>query len=91
MKRRWLIIGAAIILIATAAFAFAQYSGFNLPWISIDGGGNRSQAGAFELFGTIGQPDAGAVSGDGFFLNGGFVKENPLREQPSIFLPVIIK
>ena len=40
---------------------------------TIDGGGvMHSPDGDFELSGTIGQPDAGVIGGDGFTLMGGF-------------------
>ncbi len=40
---------------------------------TINGGGvMRSTGGDFELSGTIGQPDAGVMEGDGFTLTGGF-------------------
>ncbi len=46
---------------------------FDLSWHTIDGGGvMRSTGGDFELSGTIGQPDAGAMSGGNFTLTGGF-------------------
>lgn len=46
---------------------------FDLSWHSIDGGGAmRSAGGAFELSGTIGQPDAGRMSSGAFQLTGGF-------------------
>ncbi len=47
--------------------------GFDLTWNTIDAGGvMRSTGGAFELSGTIGQPDAGRLSGGAFELTGGF-------------------
>jgi len=46
---------------------------FDLSWHTVDGGGvMRSTGGDFELSGTIGQPDAGAMSGGNFTLTGGF-------------------
>ena len=45
---------------------------FSVSWYSIDGGGGTSVGGTFELSGTIGQPDAGNLSGGGFELRGGF-------------------
>ena len=48
-------------------------AGFEITWYSIDGGGGmRSTGGDFELSGTIGQPDAGRMSGGDFTLTGGF-------------------
>lgn len=43
-----------------------------LTWSTIDGGGGYSAGDAFELEGTIGQPDAGAMAGGDFVLIGGF-------------------
>ncbi len=46
---------------------------FELTWYTVDGGGATfSTGGDFELGGTIGQPDAGAMSGGDFRLEGGF-------------------
>ena len=41
-------------------------------WHTLDGGGGMSTGGAFVLRGTMGQPDAGTLSGGGFELRGGF-------------------
>ncbi len=46
---------------------------FELSRHTIDGGGViQSTGGEFELSGTIGQPDAGVLTGGGFQLTGGF-------------------
>lgn len=45
---------------------------FSIGWSSIDGGGARLTGGAFELHGTIGQPDAGECFAGSFDLFGGF-------------------
>ncbi len=50
----------------------------DLPWNTVDGGGVvRSNGGAFELSGTIGQADAGRLSGGDFERTGGFWFEIP--------------
>ena len=60
------------------AAAWSIAAEFDLSWHSIDSGGvMRSIGGAFELSGTIGQPDAGVLAGGGFELNGGFWFELP--------------
>lgn len=61
-----------IAAIVAAAPASAQ---FDVSWNTIDGGGAMftTAAGDWELSGTIGQPDAGAVmTGGGFEISGGF-------------------
>jgi hypothetical protein len=45
---------------------------FAIDWHTLDGGGGTSTGGRFSLAGTIGQPDAGTLSGGGFVLVGGF-------------------
>ena len=66
----------AIRLTGALAVLFAGYTtaeNFEMIRQTIDGGGVTSSAGgAFELSGTIGQPDAGAMIGDNYTLTGGF-------------------
>lgn len=46
---------------------------FALDWYTIDGGGGSSaRGGEFQLSGTVGQPEAGLMSGGAFTLAGGF-------------------
>lgn len=53
-----------------AALSFAQ--DFSIDWFTTDGGGGTSTGGVYSVSGTIGQPDAGQMSGDNFTLTGGF-------------------
>ncbi len=51
----------------------AAGSGYEIHWWTVDGGGDLwSTGGPFELAGTIGQPDAGSMSGGVYELAGGF-------------------
>ena len=61
---------AAFAVFALSSAATAQP--FDLTWHSIDGGGGFSAGGDFELEGTLGQPDAGILTGGNFELSGGF-------------------
>ena len=45
---------------------------YSIDWSTIDGGGGTSTGGVFSVTGTIGQPDAGAMSGGNYTLQGGF-------------------
>jgi hypothetical protein len=45
---------------------------FSIDWYTIDGGGGISSGGGFEVAGTIGQHDAGTLSGGSFKAEGGF-------------------
>ena len=56
---------------ACAASASSAQS-FTIDWFTIDGGGGTSVGGSYWLCGTIGQPDAGMLSGGNFTIVGGF-------------------
>lgn len=45
---------------------------YSIDWSTIDGGGDTSTGGSYALTGTIGQPDAGILSGGNYTLQGGF-------------------
>ena len=45
---------------------------YSIDWFTIDGGGGTSTGGVYSISGTIGQPDAGHMSGGNFTLDGGF-------------------
>jgi hypothetical protein len=45
---------------------------YSIDWSTIDGGGGMSTGGVYSVSGTIGQPDAGAMSGGNYTLQGGF-------------------
>jgi hypothetical protein len=45
---------------------------YSVLWFSVDGGSGASGGGRFSLSGTIGQPDAGTLTGGSFTLQGGF-------------------
>jgi hypothetical protein len=79
MHRRFAF-AALIACLAAAPAARAQSGGaFDLTWNSLDGGGQMfSAGGAFNLGGTIGQPDAGPSSGGTFALYGGFWGRAPV-------------
>ena len=50
----------------------AQAQSYAIDWFTIDGGGGASTGGVFTVSGTIGQPDAGSMTGGNFGLVGGF-------------------
>ena len=62
-----------LILLLGSSFCYGQSSNnYEISWYTIDGGGGTSSGGDFVLSGTIGQPDAGEMSGEGYVLTGGF-------------------
>jgi hypothetical protein len=63
------------ILLVSTVFLMSIFSSraqYTIGWSTIDGGGGLTSGGAISLNGTVGQPDAGAMSGGNFALSGGF-------------------
>ncbi len=62
--------GLAGVVLASAG-AFAQP--YEINWYTVDGGGTQTASdGTLFLSSTIGQPDAGTLSGSGLILQGGY-------------------
>ena len=84
---------------AIPALALAQTGGsYDLTWYTIDnGGGTAVGSGSpnpYILNGTVGQPDAGAWSGGGYVLVGGFWGGAGLAGPPlpyHIYLPLVMR
>ena len=58
------------LMVSAAVSARAQ--NYDLAWSTIDGGGGSSSGGTYSVTGTIGQPDAGVLTGGNYTLVGGF-------------------
>jgi hypothetical protein len=58
------------LLLALTCVVHAQT--YSIDWYTIDGGGDTSTNSQYSLSGTIGQPDAGRMTGGSFTLDGGF-------------------
>jgi hypothetical protein len=55
-----------------SAFCLCAQGQYSIDWSTIDGGGGTTTGGVYTVSGTIGQPDAGRMSGGNFTLDGGF-------------------
>jgi hypothetical protein len=64
-----------------------------LSWNTVDGGGmTYSFGGSYVLGGTIGQPDAGTLSGGSYALMGGFWHSAPAMLEPRhMYLPLVMR
>lgn len=81
-----------LVLLLPISIAIAQTDGFDLPWSTLDGGGYTfSAGGGYELGGTIGQPDAGTMTGGTYSLGGGFWAGGVVVEQYNTYLPLILR
>ena len=63
---------ALAVCLLSFAFGLPALGQYSIDWFTIDGGGGTSTNGVYSLSGTIGQPDAGRMSGGSFTLEGGF-------------------
>ncbi len=69
LVRSFVLRAMVAVLLGLAVPASAQFA---IDWWTVDGGGGASSGGNYALSGTIGQPDAGSMSGGTFILQGGF-------------------
>ncbi|GAB4326267.1 MAG: hypothetical protein Kow0059_22650 [Candidatus Sumerlaeia bacterium] len=63
---------AGLTLMAVSAHTGPSGGAFEIVKSTIDGGGGTSTAANYSVAGTIGQPDAGVLTGGGYTLVGGF-------------------
>ena len=72
-KTIFILICISLISLLLTSFVLAA-DDYQINWWTVDGGGDRSQSadGQYVLTGTIGQPDVGSATGDGYTMNGGF-------------------
>jgi hypothetical protein len=91
MRKTILISSLLIALLVVTTSALAQAGGgYDLTWSTIDGGGTTfSAGGSYSLGGTIGQPDAGVLSGGAYTLNGGLW--SGARANYRVYLPLILR
>ena len=93
-KCLFLVLGAGVLLLSVGLIARAQ-GGYDLSWWTVDGGGYTvSTGGGYELGGTIGQPDAGAMIGGAYTLVGGFWGGGAVSGTPGphrIYLPLVLR
>jgi hypothetical protein len=80
----------ALIALLLASVARAQSGGgYDLTWSTVDGGGATwSAGGGYALGGTVGQPDAGVLSGGGYTLAGGFWGG---AARYGVYLPLVLR
>ncbi len=67
VRRVWF--GLSLLQALLCLQAYGQYA---IDWSTIDGGGGTSTGGVYSVSGTIGQPDAGNMSGGNYSIDGGF-------------------
>ena len=79
-----------LVLLLSPSLALARSGGDpGLLWWTADGGGGSSASGSYILDGTIGQPDAGMLSGGSYTLIGGFWGSTPPTSDT--YLPMVLR
>ncbi len=72
-------VGKSILLImCILLFSLPVFGDYEISWSTIDNGGGASTGGTYSLVGTIGQADAGEMSGGDYELTGGFWSGGPI-------------
>ncbi len=88
-RARWVLV--ALTLLSTAALAPSD-SGYDLSWHTVDGGGcTVGRGGGYLLGATVGQPDAGLLSGGGYTLGGGFWAGGAGETAFRVYLPLTLR
>ena len=81
----------AALLLASGVVLASAGGPYDLSWWTVDGGGYTfSSSGGYTLGGTVGQPDAGTMTGDDYTLGGGFWGGGAAAEY-SIYLPLVLR
>ncbi len=91
MKHTLIILTFLFLLAAPAVLAQSSY---DLPWWTVDGGGGSSSGEGYNLSGSIGQAEAGTLSGGSYTLSGGFWFGQGAAAGPgqiNVYLPLVLK
>jgi hypothetical protein len=93
---RWLLLAVALGtagLLTAVVGALAQSPGEEVSWWTVEGGGSTFLVGGgYELGSTVGQAEAGLLSGGGYELAGGFwVSGSTGGWSGGLYLPLVSK
>jgi hypothetical protein len=79
------------LLLLTLPVLAQSGGGYDLSWSTVDGGGYTfGSGGSYTLGGTIGQPDAGLLTGGSYALGGGFWGGGAVAaERYEVYLPLV--
>jgi len=91
--RAWTGLLLAALLLPSSTVLAQSGGDYDLSWSSVDGGGYTfSSGGAYAIGGSIGQPDAGLLTGGDYTLGGGFWGGGALAHGTnSIYLPLVLR
>jgi hypothetical protein len=86
---RFVAVGLLLLVVSPV---LAQSGGmYDLTWSTVDGGGTLSAGEGYSVAGTIGQSEAGLISGGGFTVGGGFLPGGEIAPEYRIYLPLVLR
>ena len=87
---RWALLACVVASLASGVALATPVADYDISWWTVDDGGTAlSSGGSYSLGGTIGQPDAGLISGGDYTLEGGFWVA--ADQEHAIYLPLVIR
>jgi len=66
------LLGMALLFTSAPALAQEIAAVFDIGWWTVDNGGGSSSGSVYSIDGTLGQPDAGVLTGGSYSISGGF-------------------
>jgi hypothetical protein len=91
-RLRYLLWPVLALLLLTSAVVARTGDGYDLTWWTVDGGGYTfSTGGGYTLGGTVGQPDAGALTSGDYTLGGGFWGGGAVARRFQVYLPLTLR
>lgn len=91
MKRVTVLLTWVALLFLAGSVLAQSSAGYDLSWWTVDGGGGTASGGSYTLVGTIGQPDAGVLTGGNYTLGGGFWGGGVAAAGYKVYLPLILR
>jgi len=79
-----------LLLLASVSVGYAYVADYSLPWWTVDAGGGSSDSDSYALSGTIGQSNAGIMTGGAYILAEGFWGGG-LSPVKQLYLPIITR
>ena len=91
-----LLLGLVAVLVGGTVLAVgdALPAALSVFWWTVDGGAGQafSAGGGYALAGTLGQPDAGLLAGEGYTLGGGFWHGGAVTTAPyGLYMPLVMR
>lgn len=81
----------AVALLSTVALTQSG-NGYDLSWHTVDSGGYTfSSGGPYGLGWSVGQPDAGQLTGGDYTLGGGFWRGGAMMRTYRVYLPLALR